>query len=173
MNWAHIHLVLNHAPVLGTVFGLALLAYALARRDEGLKRIGLGVFVIVALVALPVFFTGEPAEGVVEGKAGISEPLIEAHESAALLALIAVELLGAVALAGLLFTRGRARPLSAPLASATVLVSLIAAAMMARTANLGGKIHHTEIRAGAVPPAGGEGGEAGEAENEAEHGEGR
>lgn len=170
MNWAHIHLVLNHAPVLGTVFGLVLFAYALARRDEGLKRIGLGVFVIVALVALPVFFTGEPAEGVVEGTAGISEPLIEAHESAALFALIGVELLGAVALAGLLFTRGRARPLSAPLARATVLVSLIAAALMARTANLGGKIHHTEIRAGAVPPADGE---AGEAENEAEHGEGR
>jgi hypothetical protein len=163
MNWAHIHLVSNHIPVLGTAFGLALFAYAAARRDEGLKRVALGVFAIVALLALPVFFTGEPAEGVVENAPGISEPLIEAHENAALVALIGVELLGAVALGGLVATwRGR-RPLPPIFTRATVLVSLIAAGLMARTANLGGKIHHTEIRAGATPPA-----EAG-----TEHDEGR
>jgi hypothetical protein len=163
MNWAHIHLVLNHVPVLGTVFGLALFGYAVARRDEGLKRIGLGVFAIVALLALPVFFTGEPAEGIVENAPGISEPLIEAHEGAALFALIGVELLGAVALAGLFATRRGRGPLSAAITRATVLVSLIAAGLMARTANLGGKIHHTEIRAGVVPAV----------EGEAEHDEGR
>jgi hypothetical protein len=163
MNWAHVHLVSNHIPVLGTAFGLVLLVYAAARRDEGVKRVALGVFAVVALLALPVFFTGEPAEGVVENAPGISEPLIEAHESAALAALVAVELLGALALAGLIATwRGR-RPLSPLVTRATVLVSLIAAGLMARTANLGGKIHHTEIRAGAVPPV----------EAEAEHDEGR
>ncbi len=163
MNWAHIHLLSNHIPVLGTAFGLALFGYAALRRDEGLKRIGLGVFVIVALLALPVFFTGEPAEGVVENAPGISESLVEAHEAAALVALIGVELLGAVALAGLFVTRGGRRPLSALFSRATVLVSLIAAGLMARTANLGGKIHHTEIRAGAIPAA----------EAETEHDEGR
>lgn len=163
MNWAHIHLLSNHIPVLGTAFGVALFGYAVLRRDEGLKRIGLGVFVIVALLALPVFFTGEPAEGVVENAPGIAEPLIEAHESAALIALIGAELLGAVALAGLFATRRGRGPLPAALTRATVLVSLIAAGLMARTANLGGKIHHTEIRAGAVPAV----------EGEAEHDEGR
>ena len=163
MNWAHIHLVVNHVPVLGTIFGLLLFGYAVVRRDEGLKRIGLAAFAIVALLALPVFFTGEPAEGVVKGTAGISEPVVEAHEGAALFALIAVELLGAVALAGLLVTRRGRRPLPAAFARATVLVSVIAAGLMARTANLGGKIHHTEIGAGAVAPT----------EGEAEHDAGR
>ena len=163
MNWAHVHLVSNHIPVLGTAFGLALLVYAAARRDEGVKSVALGVFAIVALLALPVFFTGEPAEGVVENAPGVSEPLIEAHESAALIALIAVELLGAVALGGLVATWRRRRPLSPAFTRATVVFSLIAAGLMARTANLGGKITHAEIRAGAVPAV--EGG--------AEHDEGR
>lgn len=63
MNWAHVHLLLNHVPVLGTIFGLALLGYALMRRNDGLTRVALGVFVVVALLALP---------GVLERRAGRS-----------------------------------------------------------------------------------------------------
>jgi hypothetical protein len=32
MNPAHWHLMLNHVPVLGTAFGMALIAWALVRR---------------------------------------------------------------------------------------------------------------------------------------------
>ena len=28
MDWTHIHLLLNHVPVLGVIFGFLLLAYA-------------------------------------------------------------------------------------------------------------------------------------------------
>jgi beta-lactamase regulating signal transducer with metallopeptidase domain len=73
MNWAHIHLLLNHVPVLGTIFGLALLGYAVLKRSEALKRAALGVFVAVALLALPVYFTGEPAEEAVQSAAGVSK----------------------------------------------------------------------------------------------------
>ena len=34
MNFAHLHLALTHVPVLGSIFGLLLLAYAMARRSE-------------------------------------------------------------------------------------------------------------------------------------------
>jgi len=30
MNWAHVHLLLNHVPVLGTIFGVVLLAVCAA-----------------------------------------------------------------------------------------------------------------------------------------------
>jgi len=62
MNWAHIHLSLNHLPVVGIIFGVLLLLLALLRKSEELKRVSLGVFVLTALIALPVYFTGEPAE---------------------------------------------------------------------------------------------------------------
>lgn len=153
MNWAYAHLLLNHFPVLGTLFGLTLLGYAMIRRNDTLKRAALGTFVVVALLALPAYFTGEPAEEVVERAAGISKSLIEAHEDAALLSLIGVELLGLVSLVALVIT-SRGRPVT-PRATSTVLVlSLVTAALMARTANLGGQIHHQEIVTGAAAGAG-------------------
>jgi uncharacterized membrane protein len=150
MNWAHVHLVLNHIPVLGTVFGLTLLGYAVIRRDDTLKKAALGAFVAIALLALPVYFTGEPAEELVEGAAGISKTAIEAHEQSALISLVGVELLGIIALIGLV--AARRRPVSATVGGVTLIVSLATAALMARTANLGGQVHHEEIRAGAPAP---------------------
>lgn len=153
MNWAHVHLLLNHVPVLGTIFGLALLGYALAWRNDGLTRVALGVFVVVALLALPAYLSGEPAEEVMERAAAVSKPAIEAHEKAALAALIGVELLGLIALGGLYVSRG-GRALSAKVARAALVVSLVTAGLMARTANLGGQIRHAEIRAGVELPPG-------------------
>ncbi len=96
MNWAHIHLLLNHVPVLGTVFGLSLLGWSMLRRDLGVQRVALGVFVAIAMLALPAYFSGEPAKDVVEHAARVSEQAIEVHERAALVSLIGVELLGLV-----------------------------------------------------------------------------
>jgi uncharacterized membrane protein len=152
MNWAHLHLLLNHVPVLGTIFGLALLGYGIANRSDALQKAAFGVFVAAALLALPVYFTGEPAEQVVEHAAGVSTGAIDAHEDSAMISVIAIALLGAVALGGLWVAR-RGRPLSAKVTGAVVVVALATAVLMARTANLGGQIHHPEIRAGAQGPA--------------------
>jgi uncharacterized membrane protein len=149
MNWAHIHLLLNHVPVLGTVFGLGLLAYAITRRSDPLKRAAFNMFVAVALVALPVYFTGEPAEEVVE-ETPVSQVTIDAHEDSALMSLIGVEVLGVVALAGLVIAR-RGRPVSPKITGLTLAVSLATAIAMAWTANLGGRIRHPEIGPGAQP----------------------
>ncbi len=160
MNWAHVHLLLNHVPVLGTIFGLALLAYALFKRNDDLKRLALGVFVTVGLLALPVYFTGEPAEEAVEHVVGVSKSFVKAHEAAALVSLIGVELLGLIALVGLYLSRG-GRRLSAKITRATVVVSLVTAGLMARTANLGAQIRHPEIRAEAPVPGAEPGGDEG------------
>lgn len=145
MNWAHLHLMLNHIPVLGTVFGLALLVWALRGRNEPLQRTALVTFIVVAVAAFPVFFTGEPSEEMVERLAGTAEPANKMHEAAALLALIAVEVLGVMSLGTLLLFRGRT--LSRPLAAAELVVALATAGLMAQTANLGGRIRHAEVRA--------------------------
>ncbi len=148
MNWAHVHLILNHVPVLGTVFGLTLLGWAILRRNDAVQRVALATFVAVALLALPVYLTGEPAEAVVEHAAGVSESVIEAHEEAAVVALIGVELLGLIAAGGLyLSRRGRAPSVAAP--RTALLLSIVVAGLMAWTANLGGQIRHVETRAGA------------------------
>jgi hypothetical protein len=42
MNPAHLHLMLNHIPVLGTAFCMALVGWALIQKSEELKRVSLG-----------------------------------------------------------------------------------------------------------------------------------
>jgi hypothetical protein len=48
-----------------------------------LKRISLGIFIIVALLAIPAYLTGEPTEELVENLPGVSKSSIEQHEEAA------------------------------------------------------------------------------------------
>src|SRR5689334_14228815 len=110
MNAPHLHLLLNHVPVLGTIFGLGLLAFAMVRRDPPLQRVACGVFVLAALLAVPAYLTGEPAEATVKGLPGVVDQLIERHENAAGVALGGVIALGLAALAGMLRFRGARLP---------------------------------------------------------------
>ena len=145
MNTAHLHLILNHIPVLGTFITLGLLSFALWKRSEEAKRTALGLLVIIALLAVPAFLTGEPAEGVVKGLPGVSGAIIEQHEEAAQGAFIGLCILGGVALAGLLwFRRGQIMP--SWFGSIVLAGSLLVGGWMAWTANLGGQIRHSEIR---------------------------
>ena len=154
MNATHLHLMLNHIPVLGVAFGLGLLLFGLWRKSDELKKTALGVFILVALAGTPVYLTGEPAEDGVKGLPGVSKPITEQHEGAAGAAFTGVVVLGVVALAGLiLFRRGRALP--AWFSLSLLAVSLIVSGLMAWTANLGGQIRHSEIRADNSPPASG------------------
>ena len=83
MNATHFHLILNHIPVLGTAFGLGLLIFGLLRTSDEIKKAALGIFVIVAIATIPVYFTGEPAEEGVESLPGVSKAFMERHEEAA------------------------------------------------------------------------------------------
>lgn len=145
MTAMHFHLLLNHAPLFGSLFGLILLALAWVRHSEELKRVGLGCLVLTALLAVPAFLTGEPAEKAVSGLAGVSKGIIERHEAAATVAFIGLSALGALALVFLLVGWRKAtipRWMGATALAGTLLVS----GLMAWTANLGGQVRHTEIR---------------------------
>ncbi|HEY9431280.1 MAG TPA: hypothetical protein VI260_07450 [Blastocatellia bacterium] len=146
MNWAYVHLLLNHHAVFGTIFGMLLLLLALWRKSEELKRVSLGVFVLTALIALPVYFTGEPAEKVVERLPGVTELVIARHENAALFALLITGLTGGVALMGLVLFR-RAERLPSWIVASVLALSIAASGLMSWAADLGGQVRHTEIRA--------------------------
>lgn len=145
MSSIHLHLLLNHVPVIGTMLGVLLLAIAVARRSDELGRIALWLFALLAGTSILVFLTGEPAEELVEKLPGFSEALTERHEEAALVATIVVGLVGVFSLAVLAVFRKR--PLARWATPIALALSLGAAAAMGYAANLGGQIRHTEIRA--------------------------
>ncbi|MEW6144029.1 MAG: hypothetical protein AB1598_03315 [Thermodesulfobacteriota bacterium] len=145
MNAAHWHLILNHIPLIGIGFVILLFIIALLRKSSELKNVALVFTVIVALWAVPAYLTGEPAEEIVEDMPGISEDLIHEHEEMAEKAFIFIEAVGGIALIGLVGGRFN-RKLGDTLAVITLLGLLAGGGLIAYTANLGGKIHHQEIR---------------------------
>ncbi len=149
MNMAHLHLILNHLPIFGTLFGLALLAVGLLRNSEELKRISLIVFILMALAVVPTFLTGEPAEGHVKNLPDVSEAYIETHEAAAKVSLAMTLLLGVISGAALALSIRRA--IAAVWITPAVLgLALLAGGSLIYTASLGGQIRHSEIRGGAA-----------------------
>lgn len=152
MSIVHLHLWLNHVPVVGSIIGIALLGYALVRRNSELSKLSLALFVLLGAVAIAVFFTGEPAEEAVQRLPGFSESITERHEELALFSTIALVGFGVVGLAALAYYRRRLLPRW--IAAASLAVSLTIGGLLAATANLGGQIRHSEIRSGAAATLG-------------------
>jgi len=150
VNWAHLHLILNHVPVVGVAIALGLLAAAAFRRGGELEQAALWVLVAIALVSLPAYLTGEPAEDVVSGRPGVSGETIEEHEEAASPAFATSLAMGVIASAAL-WVRRKKGTIPAWLFGALLIWTLAVALLMARAANLGGQIRHDEIRDGAAP----------------------
>lgn len=149
MTAAHFHLMLNHIPLLGLFFGAVLLAYGLWRDQDDVQRVSLGLLAAAGLAAIAVYLTGEPAEEVVEGLAGVSHDAIEAHEEVGLYALIASLATGVVSLGALLYGLLRQRLVRWTVILALVL-AVLSAGVIGYTANEGGKISHPELRSGAA-----------------------
>ena len=139
MSIVHLHLLLNHVPVVGTLFALLLFAAAVFLRETVSTKFALGFSVAIA-----VYFTGGAAEEAVEKLAGVTERAIEQHEEAAKVTTIAMSIFGALSLAALVIFRKRQVPrwVGAAGFAGTVVLSTL----MGWTANLGGQIRHTEIR---------------------------
>ena len=101
MSWAHLHLALNHVPVVGLPIVLLLLAWAILRRSAELLKASFGLMILLAVVTVIVQLTGEPAEELVEGLPGVVESMVETHEESALLGTIGLAVIGVIALFGL------------------------------------------------------------------------
>lgn len=145
MNAAQIHLALNHLPIGLVVVGAPLLLAAILRKSKELKAAASIILMFSALTAIPVFLSGEPAEEIVEHRAGVSERVIHEHEEAAELSLIIIEVLGALVLFVWLFERFRA-PVPPAVWFGILGLTLITLGLFIRTAHLGGLIRHDEIR---------------------------
>ena len=147
MDTVHLHLLLNHIPVIGTIFSVPLFAYAVLRKSNELKELALMILVFAALVAIPVYLTGEPAEEAVEKLAGVSTAALELHEDGAKVSMILMAITGVISLLGLVLVKTK-KTLAGWFVFLALVSSTMTAVSMARTANLGGQIRHSEIRTG-------------------------
>lgn len=151
INAAHLHLVLNHFPVIGSAIAIFVLLIGLIKKSDDVKKVSVLILILTAIVTIPVYLSGEDAEEMVEGNyEDVDEEYIHAHEDFALYSFIAMDIAGAIALVSMfLFKKPKTLPNSYSYFFLAVLI--IVNGMMAYTANLGGKIHHPEIREDKLP----------------------
>jgi hypothetical protein len=155
MTLAHLHLLLNHVPTVGSVVVLGLLLLAYIRRNEHLKHVALEVLFVIALVVFPLYVTGVGAQRELRGRPEISDTAIRQHQDVAIAGFTLTEFAGFVAWLALWQVRrgGRAARGLVPIVMVLLAVAL---AVMAWAANLGGEIRHPEILVGgaaSVAPA--------------------
>jgi hypothetical protein len=147
MDLAHIHLLLNHFPTIGSIIGGGLFLLSLITNSDDLKRASLVVLLGISLIAIPTYLSGNGAQDAIKSVPGVSKSQIEAHEGAALVALGFMEVTGAFAWLGLWQFRRLARVPGWNLGVILVL-TLLTLGLMARASNIGGEIRHAEIRSG-------------------------
>lgn len=148
MDATHFHLALTHFPIVGTLIGAGILGFGLFFKNDALKKSALILFILMGIIAIPVFLTGEGAEETVENFAGISENIIETHENLAKIALWFIGALGLLSMISL-YALVKKLSISNTMGILTFIVSLATMGLFLKVGNTGGQIRHTEIRGAA------------------------
>jgi hypothetical protein len=149
MTGAHLHLLVNHAPILGAFFAAALLLASFAWSPDTLRRTAFVVLVGVGIAAVIADKTGEPAEDAIRGMPGVKRDVIHEHEELGEKSFLVAGATGLIAL--VMLVRTRRSPVPASHGAIALVLSLVVSGMMGYTGLLGGRIRHTEVRPGATP----------------------
>ena len=145
MNDAHYHLVINHFPIIGTIFGLGILIAGLVLKKSLLQNTAYVLFIVSALTGFLSMYTGEGAEEMVENFPTVSENIIHEHEELAEKFAAVLYVLGAVSLLTL-FLQLKRYSFSKIATYCTLGLALLAVVLGKEVGTSGGEIRHTEIR---------------------------
>jgi uncharacterized membrane protein len=149
MNDAHIHLVLNHLPVLLGPIGLLTMTAGFIVRSEVLKRSAYCLFMAGAIFAILAYLSGEGAEEIIENIDAFSEQYINKHEQAAYTFSIVAYLNGVLSSIGI-WLNWKRKSMSNTIGITVMILSLTQTYYAKQAATTGGEIRHTEIRTNAT-----------------------
>ena len=152
MDATHLHLLTNHIPILGSAFGFILLLIGMLMKNKTIEMTALTTIVVVTLLTLPAYFSGDEAEHAVEHFAGVSEHELEEHEEHAettLWLMLATGFMAAMTIASYFKAQRNLKWFRI----ATLVICGFAFLSMIPLALHGGKIMHQELRGEALPSA--------------------
>ena len=146
MDELHLHLVVNHLPIIFPIVGIIILLIGIFSKSEVTKRNAYVIFILGAITSIAAMVTGENAENSATQIAGLSENLIEKHADVSEIFATLTYVLGGISLVALIASfRNLGISKYAPfVVGIFAAVSLFFAQKVGTT---GGEIKHTEIRA--------------------------
>lgn len=168
MNDAHLHMVVNHFPIIGTIFGAGILIAGIFYKNPVIKNIAYVLFVVAAIFGAVSMATGEGAEELVEEMPEIGHKIIHEHEEMAEKLILVLYALGVISLIGL-FMNVKKHAKANLVSYIAVVVSIIGMFFAKQTGTTGGEIRHTEIRENATSTSNATAEEGEEHEEEHEH----
>lgn len=145
MNDAHLHMVVNHFPIIGIVLGIGILLFGIVLKNKSIINTAYGLFVVAALFAAGSMATGEGAEEMVEDLPTIGKGIIHEHEEIAEKFALLLYLLGAVSAAGI-YLNFKNNTKSKLLIYFAIVLASVGIFLAQKTGTSGGEIRHTEIR---------------------------
>lgn len=145
MNDAHLHLVVNHFPIIGTIFGLGILITGMIVKNNTLKNTAYILFAVAAIFAAFSMGTGEGAEELVEDMPNIGHQIIHEHEEIAEKFAIVMYATGFFGLVSLFASYKKYR-FATVFSYITLALALVAGVLTKIVGTTGGEIRHTEIR---------------------------
>lgn len=144
MNQAHLHMVFNHFPIIGLIFGTGILLYGIIKKQSILINTAYVLFIICMIMARATIMTGEGAEEIVE-ELGISHDVIHEHEELAETFMKVLYGLGLLSIAGLV-TNVKKHAKANLVVYLVLLLALVGIIFSKFVGTSGGEIRHTEIR---------------------------
>ncbi len=138
---AYLHLLSNHFPILGSLFGILLLVVALLKPNLNTTFSAYIILIISGIGGIVAYFTGEPAEESIEHVRGISHKVIHIHEEMAENSLFFIFLLTATAIIGLWAECAKWES-TKKIELFALVVGIVAFILFAFTGYLGGHIRH-------------------------------
>lgn len=150
MNDAHLHMVVNHFPIIGTIFGLGVLIAGIFFKNNVVKNVGYVLFVVAAIFAAISMATGEGAEEIAEKLPSVTDEIIHEHEEMAEKLALVLYALGLVSLLGL-FVNYKNHAKANLISYLAVIIAIVGVFLGKQTGTTGGEVRHTEIRENFVP----------------------
>lgn len=149
MNDAHLHMVVNHFPIIGTIFGLGILIIGIVLKNKSVKTVAYVLFIIAALFGAFSMGTGEGAEELVEDMPSVGKQIIHEHEELAETLALLLYIIGAFSILSLYFSIKKI-VFEKHTSILVVILALVAVFFAKQVGTSGGEIRHTEIRANAT-----------------------
>jgi uncharacterized membrane protein len=145
MNEAHLHMVVNHFPIIGTILAIGILIAGLLSKNRSIINTSYVLFVIGAIFGILSMNTGEGAEELVEDMPGIGWKIIHEHEELAEKMALLLDVLGVLSLVGFYF-QYKKNAKEKLVSYIILLIGIASLFVIQKVGTSGGEIRHTEIR---------------------------
>src|SRR5689334_13937678 len=106
-SWSHWHILVSVFPLIGLVFVLGLYATAFVTSNEAMKRACLVLFVILGILSVPTYLSGDHSMEALSKDPKISQDLMSSHFGWGVAALAVLVITGLTALIELWRSRRR------------------------------------------------------------------